>query len=128
MTLFSVIVFTVNYSVASRSEFLQKEADEVLKKIDKSIPICDNFYEFACGNYKPEIPRHKGKIDELDLIKDTLQEQLNEVFKAAASDDDSDPIMNVKTYYANCMNTGDDHKHSNQLDYSIVHEFKLFIE
>jgi predicted metalloendopeptidase len=103
-----IFVTKFHICVAKNSEFLQKEADDILKKINNSISICDDFYEYACGKYRPEIPPHKVKIDELDLIKDTLQEQLNEVFKSTASDDDSDSIKNVKTFYTNCMNTGDE--------------------
>lgn len=86
---------------------LKKKAENILKKINSSVPICDDFFEFACGNYYPNIPNHKTKIDELDLIKDTLQEQLNEDFKSLASDSDSSPIKNVKIFYSNCMDTGD---------------------
>lgn len=78
----------------------------MLSRIDDSIGICDNFYDFACGNYKPVIPDHKVKIDELGIIQDTLQERLNEVMSAAKEAGDIEPFKILKTFYQNCMDKG----------------------
>lgn len=84
----------------------EREAKKMLSKIDDSIGICDNFYDFACGNYKPDIPDHKVKIDELSKIQDTLQERLNEVMGASVDADDIEPFRLLKTFYQNCMDKG----------------------
>lgn len=77
----------------------------MLSKIDDSVGICEDFFDFACGKYKPELPSHKVKIDELSLILDTLQERLNEVMRGERSSDEILPFQNVKVFYQNCMNT-----------------------
>lgn len=84
----------------------EREAEKMLSRIDDSIGICDNFYDFACGNYKPDIPDHKVKIDELGIIQDTLQERLNEVMSASKEAGDIEPFKMLKTFYQNCMDKG----------------------
>lgn len=83
----------------------ERESKKILSKIDESVDKCEDFFDFACGNYKPEIPSHKVKIDELSLILDTLQERLNEVMGASKSSEEIVPFQNLKTFYQNCMNT-----------------------
>lgn len=90
-----------------KSEACEREATLMLSKINDSAGICDNFFDFACGNYKPEIPNHKVKIDELALIQDTLQERLNEVMKSPVVEQDIQPFRNVKVFYQSCVNKGE---------------------
>lgn len=78
----------------------------MLRKIDDSVGICDNFYDFACGNYKPDLPSHKVKIDSLSLIQDTLQERLNTLMGAEVITSDIEPFKQLKVFYKNCMNKG----------------------
>ena len=78
----------------------------MLNKIDDSNGICDNFFDYACGKYKPDIPRHKVKIDELSLIQDTLQERLNEVMSAEINQEDIQPFKKLKMFYQSCMDKG----------------------
>lgn len=79
------------------------EAENMLSKIDDTVRICDDFFQFACGRYEPEIPNHKTKIDELSLIQDTLQERLNEIMSADIIPSEIEPFKKVKTFYQNCM-------------------------
>lgn len=78
----------------------------MLSKIDDSVEICDDFFSFSCGNYKPEITDDKTKIDELSLIQDTLQERLDAVMSCETTASDIEPFKNVKLFYRNCMDTG----------------------
>lgn len=78
----------------------------MLSKIDNSVEICDDFFEFSCGKYKPEIPSHKTKVDELDLILDTLQERLNGTMSAEISANEIEPFKKLKIFYQNCMDKG----------------------
>lgn len=78
----------------------------MLSRMDNSIGACDDFYSFACGNYKPEISNDKVKIDELGLILDTLQERLNVIMSAEPNSKDIDPIRRLKVLYQNCMDKG----------------------
>lgn len=75
----------------------------MLSKIDDSVEICEDFFDFSCGKYKPEIPSHKTKIDELDLILDSLQEQLNEAMSTEIDADEIEPFRKLKMFYQNCM-------------------------
>lgn len=79
----------------------------MLSKIDDTVGICDDFFQFACGRYEPEISNHKTKIDELSLIQDTLQERLNEIMSADIIPSEIEPFKKVKTFYQNCMDKGE---------------------
>lgn len=78
----------------------------MLGKIDDSFDVCDDFFNFACGNFKPEIPSHNVKIDELGIIQDKLQEQLSDAMNMAVNSSEMDPFRNVKLLYQSCMNQG----------------------
>lgn len=95
---------SLSHAICS-SETCEREAKKMLSKIDDSIGMCEDFFEFACGKYKPSLPNHKVKIDELSLILDTLQERLNEVMSATRSVEEIQPFHDVKVFYQNCMNT-----------------------
>lgn len=82
------------------------EAEKMLSKIDDSVELCEDFFGFACGNYKPEIPNDKTKIDELSLIQDTLQKRLNDVMSAPIKSDDIEPFRKAKMFYHNCIDKG----------------------
>lgn len=79
----------------------------MLSKIDDTVRICDDFFQYACGRYEPEIANHKTKIDELSLIQDTLQERLNEIMSADIIPSEIEPFKKVKIFYQNCMDKGE---------------------
>lgn len=108
---FIVLAFaTSSIKAVCKSETCEKEAKNMLSKVNDSVGVCDDFFDFACGNYKPEIPNHKVKIDELALIQDTLQERLNEVMNSPVVEQDIQPFRNVKRFYQNCVDRGKDHE------------------
>jgi predicted metalloendopeptidase len=88
------------------SDACKKEAEKMLSRIDNSVEICDDMFNFACGKYQPEIPNDKVKIDELGLILDSLQERLNDILSANSSSEDIEPIRRLKIFYQNCMDKG----------------------
>jgi Peptidase family M13 len=88
------------------SDACKREAEKMLSRIDNSVDICDDMFSFACGNYKPEIPNDKVKIDELGLILDSLQERLDDILSANSSTEDIEPIRRLKVFYQNCMDKG----------------------
>lgn len=86
---------------------LRTHAKIIESKINRSVQACDDFYEFACGNYHPEIPKDATGITEFQIVDDTIEKQLHEVFKSPQVENDSNLIRNVKRLYSSCMDTGD---------------------
>jgi Peptidase family M13 len=105
-----------------KTKSCEKEAAQMLSKIDDSVEICENFFDFSCGNYKPEIPSHKTKIDELDLILDKLQENLNLTMGSKINANEIEPFKKLKTFYQNCM----DESLSRIFLFRQTHKYHLF--
>lgn len=74
--------------------------------MNTSVDVCDDFFEFACGGFKPEIPNDKSKVDVMGMLLDSLQERLNHILSAASEANEIEPIKKVKAFYKNCMETG----------------------
>lgn len=91
---------------ACSTKACEDEAEKMLSKIDDSIELCDDFFGFACGNYKPEIPDEKTKIDELNLMQDSLQMRINEIMNGSIKADDIEPFKKAKMFYQNCVDKG----------------------
>lgn len=82
-----------------------KAAEKMLGKIDDTIQPCDDFYNFACGNYikKTEIPDDKVTVDTFSIVRDILQDQLKTIITAPIEKDDIEPSKMVKRLYSACM-------------------------
>lgn len=83
-------------------------ADLMVKKIDVSVAPCDDFYQFACGNFikNTKIPDEKTLIDSFDEVRDILNDQLKTVITSPVEDGDIDATKSVKQLYQACMNQG----------------------
>lgn len=81
-------------------------ASNVINAMDTTVNPCDNFYNFACGNFI----KKSNLLDEYDYksvlsyIKGNVNEQLRTIVSAAINRNDSKPYQLVKKYYSQCMN------------------------
>jgi len=77
------------------SDECHRQAESFLRNIDTSVSPCDNFYQFACGNFKPS-----PKLNHLEVIEKVLKR----------SDKESDPkyLKMAKKVYNSCL---DAYKH-----------------
>lgn len=81
-------------------------ASEILKNMDPKIDPCDDFYEFACGNFikNTNIPDDKTSVSEFSAVDDKLQEQLRTMIEEPIKETDPKPFVLAKDLYKSCMN------------------------
>jgi len=104
--------------MAAESRHEQKESDkycltpgcvtaaaEVINTINDKADPCEDFYEFACGNFMQEtvIPDHKTSEGSFSIVRDKLNERLRKLFESSAGTDEPDSYQSVRDFYASCM-------------------------
>jgi endothelin-converting enzyme/putative endopeptidase len=72
--------------------------------IDRTVSPCENFYQFACGNWirKNPIPPDRGRWTRFDALAEHNLDKLRAILEAAAAG--SDPATRkIGDFYASCM-------------------------
>ncbi|CAG2066313.1 unnamed protein product [Timema podura] len=82
------------------------EASSVLSSMDLNVDPCDNFYDFACGQFikKTTIPDEKSSVNRFTLISDELQMQLRQIVDEPVKADDLKPFRLAKDLFRSCIN------------------------
>lgn len=86
-----------------------KTASSILENLDENVSPCDDFYQFACGNFQKNqrIPDDKGGVTLMGTITDKLTEQLREILETDIThDSEHHSSLLAKTVYDSCMNSG----------------------
>lgn len=81
-------------------------ASNILGALDSSVEPCDDFYNFACGNFikETQIPDEKVAVTAFSIIGDKLQEQLRVLIGEDAEPNESEPFKLAKDLFRACMN------------------------
>lgn len=76
--------------------------------MDEKIDPCEDFYEFACGNYdrERELPAGKPLRHTIIDAQTVLNKQVRQVLETDITDRDTPWDRMSKTYYAKCMDEG----------------------
>lgn len=81
-------------------------ASKIIEYLDERIDPCENFYEFACGNYlkNTKIPEDKVSVDLLSTVDDLVREQLRTILNEPPQLNESKPFRLAKNFNAACLN------------------------
>ncbi|XP_055304830.1 neprilysin-2-like [Sitodiplosis mosellana] len=88
------------------TETCAREASAMLNSLDESIHPCDNFYDFACGNFLRNtiLPKNKTIIMSFTQVQDKVEEQLRTILTEDPYLNESKPFTLAKTFMRACLN------------------------
>lgn len=77
------------------------------RNINFSVDPCNNFYEFACGNFKQHTGSRVGQVvvDLYSKIHNFVQYQLKRLIIQPLQSNESRPFRLAKYFYLACINT-----------------------
>ncbi|GFQ89938.1 neprilysin-1 [Trichonephila clavata] len=84
-----------------------RAASLMLDKMDPTVQPCENFYQFACGNYlsRNTVPDDHYLKSTIQTMQDDMYVTLKKLVEQPISPNDTDAILKVKRLYTSCMNT-----------------------
>lgn len=84
-----------------------KAAARILERLDHSTEPCDDFYNFACGNFlnRHTVPDDHYLRSTMQTMQDDMYVTLKKLIEYPQSSNDSEAIIKVKRLYTSCMNT-----------------------
>ncbi|XP_018404686.1 PREDICTED: endothelin-converting enzyme 1 [Cyphomyrmex costatus] len=96
----------------NKKSIREAQARIMLKYMDKSVDPCQDFYQYACGNWAKRNPIPKDKIghDSFEVVRESLDSVLKELLEdpisrdTAGEIDSDDATVKAKHLFQSCMN------------------------
>jgi len=91
----------------SRQVVREKQGKRMSCYLDTQVDPCEDFYEYACGNWEVyyPIPMDRGGYDTFEILREGLDLKLKELLAADIQAEDASSTRAVKTLFRSCMNT-----------------------
>ena len=110
------VVFINNEKdVICQTHVCESEASKFLSHMNNSVDPCDDFYEFACGNFSNinDLPPDKSRLATFDVVADSVLDRLKEVFNQITQSKDEEkktpkPIKFISEFFKICNERNDD--------------------
>lgn len=78
---------------------------EILNTIDETINPCDDFYQFACGNFLKTtvLPNDTKQLISFKFLQNKIEDRLYNHFSEEILPNDTNAIKQTKLFYKSCM-------------------------
>lgn len=84
------------------------KAAAVIDNMDQSVNPCDDFYQFACGNFLKQtvVEEDIASQTPLNAIEGSIQKKLLKILTEPIQPNEQKPLKMAKLFYKSCRNTG----------------------
>ncbi|XP_023289392.1 membrane metallo-endopeptidase-like 1 [Orussus abietinus] len=84
----------------------RKASAEILRNIDRNASPCDDFYEFACGNFHTHHPmgQDRYQMNQFRMAGEKISKYLEDTARRSILLSDIEAVKKSKTAYHACMN------------------------
>lgn len=109
MTRMTVTIISVLKRRRARALREFSAAAAVIGNMDQTVDPCDDFYQFACGNFIKEtiIDDDKTTHTTFSVISDSLLNKLRMIVTEPVRPDEQKPFKMAKLLYKSCMDKGE---------------------
>ncbi|XP_076623898.1 uncharacterized protein LOC143343172 [Colletes latitarsis] len=87
------------------SEECKLIAKIIKESMDESVDPCDDFYQYACGNWSNinPIPENRTSWSVWDMVEKKLEKQIQKIIETKPKSDDVLAVKFTKMWYQSCM-------------------------
>ncbi|XP_020294644.1 membrane metallo-endopeptidase-like 1 isoform X2 [Pseudomyrmex gracilis] len=83
-----------------------KTASKLLEAMDRTVPPCDDFFQYACGTWNRlhVIPEDSSATNKFEVMGDGLELILKNILEKPPDPDDNNATVKAKMFYRSCTN------------------------